>query len=149
MPWSSAPSTPLTPTGQRPCPPRGRHSPTPAVVLFDSVTSTACGTASSQTGPFYCPPDQTIYIDTTFFDVLVQQFGSSNGPFAEMYVVAHEYGHHIQQLLGVFDKADRSGTGADSDSVKVELMADCLAGSVGESRRLHPRERTEFPSSSP
>lgn len=100
----------------------------PGVVLFDAVTSTACGTASSQTGPFYCPPDATIYIDTTFFDVLVQQFGSSDGPLAEMYVVAHEYAHHIQQLLGVFDKADRTGTGADSDSVSVELMADCLAG---------------------
>jgi len=92
------------------------------------MTSTACGTASSQTGPFYCPPDETIYIDTTFFDVLVQQFGSSDGPLAEMYVVAHEYAHHIQQLLGVFDIADRTGTGADSDSVTVELMADCLAG---------------------
>jgi len=100
----------------------------PGVVVFDSATSTACGTASSQTGPFYCPPDQTIYIDTTFFDTLVQPFGSSDGPLAEMYVVAHEYGHHIQQLLGVFDKADRSSTGADSDSVTVELMADCLAG---------------------
>lgn len=100
----------------------------PDIVLFDSVTSTACGTASSQTGPFYCPPDQTIYIDTTFFDVLVRQFGSSDGPLAEMYVVSHEYGHHIQQLLGVFNVADRGGTGADSDTVKVELMADCLAG---------------------
>ncbi|MCJ7827220.1 MAG: neutral zinc metallopeptidase [Demequinaceae bacterium] len=100
----------------------------PGVVVFDSMTSTACGTASSQTGPFYCPSDQTIYIDTTFFDVLVQQFGSSDGPLAQMYVVAHEYGHHIQQLLGVFNVADRGGAGADSDSVKVELMADCLAG---------------------
>jgi predicted metalloprotease len=100
----------------------------PSIVLFDAVTSTACGTASSQTGPFYCPPDATIYIDTTFFDVLVEQFGSSDGPLAEMYVISHEYGHHIQQLLGVFDKADRTGTGADSDSVKVELMADCFAG---------------------
>lgn len=100
----------------------------PGVALFDAVTSTACGTASSQTGPFYCPPDATIYIDTTFFDVLVQQYGSSDGPLAEMYVVAHEYGHHIQQLLGVFDVADLAGTGAESDSVKVELMADCLAG---------------------
>jgi len=100
----------------------------PGIVIFDDVTSTACGTASSQTGPFYCPPDQTIYIDVTFFDVLVQRFGSSDGPLAEMYVVAHEYGHHIQQLAGVFDVADRSGSGADSDSVQVELMADCFAG---------------------
>jgi predicted metalloprotease len=100
----------------------------PQVVLFDDVTSTACGMASSQTGPFYCPPDETIYIDVTFFDVLVQRFGSSDGPLAQMYVVAHEYGHHVQQLIGVFDIADRGGSGAESDSVKVELMADCLAG---------------------
>lgn len=100
----------------------------PGIVLFDSVTSTACGTASNQTGPFYCPTDETIYVDTTFFDILVQQYGSSSGPLAQMYVVAHEYGHHIQNLLGVFEVADRGGTGADSDSVKVELMADCLAG---------------------
>ncbi|MBN2177178.1 MAG: neutral zinc metallopeptidase [Demequinaceae bacterium] len=109
-------------------PAAGAKYVSPGVVVFDSATSTACGMASSQTGPFYCPPDATIYIDTTFFDVLVAQYGSSDGPLAEMYVVAHEYGHHIQQLLGVFEVADRTGTGADSDSVKVELMADCLAG---------------------
>jgi predicted metalloprotease len=100
----------------------------PGIVLYDSVTSTPCGTASNQTGPFYCPPDQTIYVDTSFFDILVTQFGSSDGQLAQEYVIAHEYGHHIQTLLGVFDVASRDGTGADSDSVKVELMADCLAG---------------------
>ncbi len=99
----------------------------PGVVLYDSMTSTPCGTASDQTGPFYCPTDQTIYVDTTFFDIL-KQFGSSNGQLAQEYVIAHEYGHHIQNLLGVFEVADRGGTGANSDSVKVELMADCLAG---------------------
>jgi predicted metalloprotease len=99
----------------------------PGVVLYDSMTSTPCGTASDQTGPFYCPPDQTIYVDTTFFNILTQ-FGSSNGQLAQEYVIAHEYGHHIQNLLGVFEVADRGGTGANSDSVKVELMADCLAG---------------------
>jgi hypothetical protein len=99
----------------------------PEIVLFDSQTSTGCGTASVQTGPFYCPPDQTIYVETNFFEIL-SEFGGSTGPLAQEYVIAHEYGHHIQQLLGVFDVADRSGTGADSDSVKVELMADCLAG---------------------
>lgn len=100
----------------------------PGVVLYDSATSTPCGTASDQTGPFYCPTDQTIYVDTTFFDILVSQFGSSNGQLAQEYVIAHEYGHHIQNLLGVFEVADRNGTGANSDSVNVELMADCLAG---------------------
>ena len=91
------------------------------------ATPTACGTASSSTGPFYCPPDQTLYVDTTFFDSL-SQFGYQNGNLAEAYVVAHEYGHHIENELGIFDIADRSGSGANSDSVKVELMADCLAG---------------------
>jgi len=99
----------------------------PGVVLFNSQTSTACGTASVQTGPFYCPTDQTIYLETDFFQIL-SQLGGSTGPLAQEYIIAHEYGHHIQQLLGVFDIADRSGTGATSDSVKVELMADCLAG---------------------
>ena len=99
----------------------------PEIVLFDGQTSTGCGTASVQTGPFYCPPDKTIYVETNFFQILAE-FGGSTGPLAQEYVIAHEYGHHIQQLLGVFDAADRSGTGANSDSVKVELMADCLAG---------------------
>jgi len=100
----------------------------PGGVIFDGLTSTACGNASTQTGPFYCPGDQTIYIDPEFFDVLVDQFGSSDGPLAQIYVVAHEYGHHIQNVLGVFDVADRTQTGVNSDTVKVELMADCLAG---------------------
>ncbi len=99
----------------------------PGIVIFDQSTQSGCGTATSSTGPFYCPPDRTLYIDTTFFDSL-SQFGYENGNLAEAYVVAHEYGHHIENELGIFDIADRSGTGANSDSVKVELMADCLAG---------------------
>jgi predicted metalloprotease len=100
----------------------------PGAVVFDAQTDTGCGTASSATGPFYCPPDQTIYLDTTFFDELQNKYGANGGPLAEMYVVAHEYGHHIENQLGVFDIADTSQTGEGSDSVKVELMADCLAG---------------------
>ncbi|NYI41612.1 KPN_02809 family neutral zinc metallopeptidase [Demequina lutea] len=99
----------------------------PGIVVFDRSTPTTCGTASSSTGPFYCPPDQTLYVNTTFFDSL-SQFGYQNGNLAEAYVVAHEYGHHIENELGIFDIANRSGSGANSDSVKVELMADCLAG---------------------
>ena len=100
----------------------------PGVTLFEASAQSGCGTASSSTGPFYCPPDQTIYLDVAFFDVLESQFGASGGPLAQMYVMAHEYGHHLQNQIGVFEIADRSGAGADSDSVKVELMADCLAG---------------------
>ncbi len=99
----------------------------PGVVVFDNVTQSACGQASAATGPFYCPSDQTMYIDTTFFNELAQ-FGYEQGNLAEAYVVAHEYGHHIQNEMGIFDIADRSQTGPESDTVKVELMADCLAG---------------------
>jgi len=100
----------------------------PGVVSFEQATSTGCGDATSATGPFYCPPDQTIYLDLGFYDDLQTRFGSSGGPLAEMYVLAHEFGHHVQQLTGVMESADRAGTGPDSDSVRIELMGDCLAG---------------------
>ncbi|MBE7701355.1 neutral zinc metallopeptidase [Oerskovia sp. Sa1BUA8] len=100
----------------------------PDVVSFEAATATGCGSATSAVGPFYCPPDQTVYIDVSFFDELRDRFGSSGGPLAEEYVVAHEFGHHIEQLSGAMSSADRSGTGPESDSVRIELMADCLAG---------------------
>jgi predicted metalloprotease len=100
----------------------------PPVESFSGSTTTGCGAASSQTGPFYCPPDQTIYMDLAFFDVLQSQFGTQGGPLAEIYVTAHEMGHHVENLIGVMAAADRSGTGPESDSVRLELMADCLAG---------------------
>jgi len=100
----------------------------PGVDIFSGSTQSPCGEASSATGPFYCPNDQKVYLDTGFYDELTSRFGSSGGPLAQEYVLAHEFGHHIQNLTGVFDQVNRSGTGATSDSVRVELMADCLAG---------------------
>ncbi|MBO9577724.1 MAG: neutral zinc metallopeptidase [Microbacteriaceae bacterium] len=101
----------------------------PSVVIFDEATPTACGTGTTAMGPFYCPPDQTIYVDLTFWNELRTKFGTNGGPLAEMYVIAHEYGHHIENVSGVMDGLDLQATGADSDSVRLELMADCLAGS--------------------
>ncbi|SDY62341.1 KPN_02809 family neutral zinc metallopeptidase [Herbiconiux ginsengi] len=97
-------------------------------VLFEQATSTGCGQASSATGPFYCPPDETIYVDTSFFDELRSRFGASGGTLSQMYVVAHEWGHHIQQLAGILSSTDHSLTGPASDSVRTELQADCFAG---------------------
>lgn len=117
----------------------------PGFSLFDAATSTGCGEASSATGPFYCPPDQRLFVDTTFFDELRTRFGASGGPLAQMYVVGHEWGHHIQQLSGAFDRADRTGTGPASDSVRLEVQADCYAGAwVGAASGIRDDAGTAF-----
>jgi predicted metalloprotease len=98
------------------------------IQLFTGGTNTGCGSASSAVGPFYCPTDQVIYIDTAFFDQLRTQFGSSGGPLAQLYVVGHEWGHHIQNITGIMSNLNLQDTGPTSDGVRLELQADCFAG---------------------
>lgn len=114
-------------------------------VLFDQATNTGCGSATSATGPFYCPPDQTIYVDVTFFDELESRFGASGGPLAQMYVVAHEWGHHVQNLAGTLQAAQDGQTGPTSNSVRTELQADCFAGAwVGEAANTADEDGVTF-----
>ena len=104
----------------------------PKLVLFRGATPTACGTGEAAMGPFYCPGDRKVYLDLDFFDTLSRRMGAP-GDFAQAYVVAHEVGHHLQNLMGITDKVDAmrgkvSQTQMNALSVKVELQADCLAG---------------------
>jgi uncharacterized protein len=102
--------------------------PRPEAVIFSGGTNTGCGSATSDVGPFYCPTDTTAYFDPGFFQELVDRFGSSGGPLAQEYVVAHEFGHHIQNVLGDLGRAQQDPQGPESGSVRTELQADCYAG---------------------
>jgi uncharacterized protein len=107
-----------------------QYQPT-KLVLFDGATQTGCGVGSSQTGPFYCPRDRKVYLDLGFFRELRSRFGAP-GDFAQAYVIAHELGHHVQNLLGVMEDAQRKQSAGSADandlSIRLELQADCLAG---------------------
>jgi hypothetical protein len=110
----------------------GQNYVKPRLVIFSGRTPTSCGTGQTATGPFYCPGDQKIYIDLTFFRLMQQRFHVS-GEFAQAYVIAHEVGHHVQTLMGIMNKVDAvrqraSEREANALSVRVELQADCFAG---------------------
>ena len=100
----------------------------PKLRLFSGQVNTGCGPATTAVGPFYCPLDKTAYFDTDFFSELVERFGSSGGPLAQEYVVAHEYGHHVQNLRGILGRSQQGAQGSTGNGVRTELQADCYAG---------------------
>jgi predicted metalloprotease len=116
-----------------------RYSPADTVFFSGSV-QTGCGGATSGSGPFYCPADQLVYIDLSFFDELQTKFGAQGGTFVDAYVLAHEYGHHVQNLLGTNAQVQPGDTGPTSGSVRLELQADCYAGTWSDHAETVPDE---------
>jgi hypothetical protein len=121
----------------------GKQYPATVTVLFTSQTQTGCGVASSATGPFYCPVDEKVFLDQSFFQELADRFGAP-GDFAQAYVIAHEYGHRVQDVLGIMDSVQSqqqsSPSKANDLSIRLELQADCLAGVWAHSIATDPDE---------
>ncbi|MGY1837169.1 neutral zinc metallopeptidase [Blastococcus sp. SYSU DS0510] len=109
-------------------------------VFFSGSVQTACGGATSGSGPFYCPADELVYIDLTFFDQLQQQFGAQGGLFVNAYIIAHEYAHHVQNLLGINRQVTPGESGPTSGTVRLELQADCFAGAWANHAETVPDE---------
>lgn len=100
----------------------------PTLTIVDGSTQTACGTASNAVGPFYCPGDEGVFIDPDFFQLMRERFGASAGELAQLYILAHEYGHHVQNIIGTMQQHPGNGSGPESEGVRMELQADCYAG---------------------
>ncbi|MCF6736760.1 neutral zinc metallopeptidase, partial [Blastococcus sp. KM273129] len=109
-------------------------------VFFSGSVQTSCGGATSGSGPFYCPADELVYIDLSFFDQLEQQFGARGGLFVNAYVIAHEYAHHVQNLLGINRQVTPGESGPTSGTVRLELQADCFAGAWADHAETVPDE---------
>mgnify|MGYP000096076755 CR=1 FL=1 len=125
---------------------QGRRYQAPTLVLFTGATQSSCGLGQAAMGPFYCPADQKLYIDLSFYDELRRRFRAP-GDFAQAYVIAHEVGHHVQNLMGISDETRRLRRGMSREesnalSVRVELQADCLAGVWGHHAH-HQRQLLE------
>jgi predicted metalloprotease len=117
----------------------GSDYPETVTVLFSNGTQTGCGAASSATGPFYCPADRKVYLDPGFFDELSSRFGAP-GDFAQAYVIAHEFGHHVQNVTGTMDRVQQQQTSGNANdlSIRLELQADCMAGMWANWVMAHP-----------